>query len=354
MRILHITFSLLNAGKENQLVDLANVQAQSGIETCVLVINDLVDNGLENRINKTVKLLKLNRKNKSYNPIPWIKLWSLMQFSYKPDVIHSHDPQLGTILKLLSNKPSILTIHGPAFSTKAMRHYDKLVCVSKAVKKDVEDRSENKCDVIYNGLEFQRILQKSEWSINKNYISIIVIGRLNHHMKGQDLLIDAAQLLVQANRIRGLKIFFFGEGNSKEYLKQKIVEAKLTDTIFFKGNKDRDWIFKHLHKFDLLIQPSRMEGFGLSVVEAMLARVPVLSANIEGPGEIIKNGKYGFLFNTGDSKDLADQMEYVLNNYDQTKMMNLTEKAYTYCLSNFDIKSTAAKYIKCYRQLMTN
>lgn len=54
--------------------------------------------------------------------------------------------------------------------------------------------------------------------------------------------------------------------------------------------KNQEWIYHNLCNFDLFIQPSRFEGFGLTVAEAIAAKVTVLVSNIQGPMEIIDDG----------------------------------------------------------------
>lgn len=67
----------------------------------------------------------------------------------------------------------------------------------------------------------------------------------------------------------------------------------LEDHVIFEGLKEQAWIYENLCRYDLFIQPSRYEGFGLTVAEAISAKVPVLVSNIEGPLEIIDGGRLG-------------------------------------------------------------
>ena len=70
----------------------------------------------------------------------------------------------------------------------------------------------------------------------------------------------------------------------------------LENEVVFEGLKDQSWVYQNLCNYDLFIQPSRYEGFGLTVAEAIAAKVPVLVSNIEGPLEIIDGGRLGMSF----------------------------------------------------------
>ena len=91
MKILHITFSLLNGGKENMLVDIAIEQQKLGHQVAVVVVNRSVDQGILRRIPATIYYRCLNRKPGSKNPIPFLKLFHILHRQFIPDVVHAHD-----------------------------------------------------------------------------------------------------------------------------------------------------------------------------------------------------------------------------------------------------------------------
>ncbi|MFH0894555.1 MAG: glycosyltransferase [Bacteroidota bacterium] len=347
MKILHVTFSLANAGKENMLVDIANEQQSMGHDVAILVINDSLEPSIVNRIGKNISLFRLNRKNQSRNPIHFFKLFYVFNFRFKADVIHSHDPQLGLLLKLTSFIPAVLTVHGPDFDTSAMKYYNKRFAVSKSVKKDVESRSDNLCEIIYNGIKIKGIKQR-EANFNRDTFQLVMVGRLDHQVKGQDLLIEAAHLLVIKKGLTNIKFSLVGEGPSRPFLQELISSLNLGKNVFLLGNKDREWIYENLRTYDLFVQPSRLEGFGLTVVEAMAAKVPVIASNIEGPAEILENGKQGIMFENNNAEDLSTQIEYAIRLYENGEILKMIGSAYNHCMNNFDITRTAHQYCLSY------
>jgi glycosyltransferase involved in cell wall biosynthesis len=231
-----------------------------------------------------------------------------------------------------------------------MKYYKKLIAVSESVKKDVEARSENKCEIIYNGINLSSVKQR-ESVYNSDEFRIISVGRLDHLVKGQDLLIEAARILVVKKGVNKVKFFLTGEGSSKEYLKELIFRFNLEANVFFLGNRSREWIYDNLQNYDLFVQPSRMEGFGLSVTEAMAARVPVVASDIEGPAEILESGKHGLLFENNKSEDLVLQIEKAMKMYETGEILKLTVSAYEHCMNDFNIAKITKEYCVAYSEL---
>ena len=112
--------------------------------------------------------------------------------------------------------------------------------------------------------------------------------------------------------------------------------------------KSRDWIYENLKEYDILLQPSRFEGFGLTIIEGLGAKLPVVTSNIEGPTEILQGGKYGFLFNNGSVEDLANRIQEIYVLYRRNKIEEFVEKNYSYAIKNFSIQDTTTKYQKYY------
>ena len=329
------------------LVDIANEQQSFGHDIAIIVINDSLDPALVNRINKNICMYRLNRKSRSRNFFQIIKLIYILNVSFRADVIHSHDPDLGILLKFTSFNPVLLTIHGPAFNTSQMRYYKKLIAISEAVKYDVESRSSNKCEIIYNGIIINSVKTSSEISA-PDHFNIILVGRLDTLVKGQDLLVKAAHSLVITKGLKNIKFFIVGDGSSRKSLEELIVSLELEGYVFLLGNKDREWIYENLHNYNLFIQPSRLEGFGLTVAEAMAAKVPVIASDIEGPAEILEYGKHGILFENNNYEDLALKIEHAMQLCENGEIVKIIDSAFQHCLINFNITKTAQKYCEAY------
>jgi glycosyltransferase involved in cell wall biosynthesis len=98
---------------------------------------------------------------------------------------------------------------------------------------------------------------------------------------------------------------------------------------------------------DIFLLPSEYESFGLAALEAMAARVVVISTNAGGLSEINIQGETGFLANVGDVAAMSDFAIALLKNEERLEIMK--EKAYKKALE-FDIKNIVPQYEKLYNR----
>ena len=329
------------------MVDIANEQQRQGHKVAIIIINRDVEQSIVNRISAGVSTFLLKRVSGSKSVFSFLKLFFILRFKFKANVIHCHDLNLGKLLKAFTKVPLMYTIHGPGIEVAPMKYFQKLFAISNSIKADIEGRSKLKCRVIYNGIT-TALVEKREIPFPQKFFKIVQVKRLNHERKGQDLLIKAAHELIHKQGVDKLKFYIIGEGDSKVYLEQMIKDYELDNNVIMEGNKSREWIYKNLSKYDLFVHPSRFEGFGLTVVEAMAAKVPVVASNIEGPAEILNHGEYGILFENGNVEDLVAKIKDAISLYQNNKMNEIVESAYQHCIHNFDISKTARNYCESY------
>ena len=344
MRIAHIIWGLGTGGAETMLVDIVNIQVKT--ETVALAaVNDIVDDLLLQKIDNrcTVKLLR--RKIGSRSPIPWIKL-NLFLYSFCPDIIHFH---LEGMRKMVFHPaPKVFTIHNAYSSNKEYPRYQALYAISDGVK-DYTKQQGFDAITIWNGIDTSKIKTKNKISLNRNRVfNLVCVGRLRFIHKGQDILVKALKLL-QENNLTNFQLDFIGDGESRNDLIKMIFDYGLQDYITLLGQRGRDYVYEHLCDYDLFVLPSRSEGFGLSVAEAMCAKVPVLISDLEGPMGVIDKGRLGLSFIPEDSNDLAQKIKsFIENGFPNEKV----EEAYQFAVKHFDISCTANQYISEYRKVL--
>src|SRR5205085_1985303 len=113
--------------------------------------------------------------------------------------------------------------------------------------------------------------------------------------------------------------------------------------------KDRGWIYKNLNQFDLLLQPSLYEGFGLTIIEGLAAGLPVIASSIDGPAEILKDMPAGFLVDTFKSDDLVQTIEKVIAISKSNKIHELCNRSREMVNQKYSINQTAINYIENYK-----
>ncbi len=162
------------------------------------------------------------------------------------------------------------------------------------------------------------------------------LGRL-HEVKGFDLLLRAAAVL----RDRGVdfRLRIAGDGPELHALRHLRSELKLNDRVEFCG-----WLSDaadFLGGLDLFVVPSRHEAFGLVLVEAMAAGVPVVASDIKGPRDILKGGIFGRLSRSEDVISLCDAVAAVFSAWPQT--LEVAEAAQAHALSSYGFASGSAR-----------
>ena len=363
MKIAHIFWGLGFGGIETMLVNIANAQVDYGADVHLVLINELYEKTLLDRLSSNVHIHLLNRKLGSKGLGFIWKLNKELRI-INPDKIHLHGPEFYAMIfgRRLSHVVS-LTLH--ALPVQPVRHRScwralvarltfgfkygedlvtqipQLFAISSSVKEAFYAKYNVDSMIVYNGILTSNFSRKVSYNITPPIFRVIQISRLDHQKKGQDLLIKAASILKGK-----LDVTFIGDGDSMAYLKELSQKLEVNDYVHFLGKKTQGYIAEHLKGYSLFIQPSRREGFGLTVAEAMAAKVPVLVSSGQGPAEVTENIKYGWVFLNGDENDLASQIIYLISHYeDAERKANL---AYDYVCSHYDVSITARSYLELY------
>ena len=345
IRIAHVVWGMETGGVETMLVNIINEQVRTE-KVALFIINDFVEETIINKISSKCIIKKINRKpgTKDYYKIAKLNFQLLL---FSPDIIHVHSYQVSTLLK--GKWRIVRTIHSTHNKTDEYSKMNALYAISKAVKDCAAKQGFTNVTTIDNGIDVKSFKKKNNLELNNGIYQLVQVGRLTTRAKGQDILLNALAILVNERKITNFMMHFIGTGESEGELIKMTNELRISDHVVFEGFKDQEFVKNNLCRYDVFIQPSRFEGFGLTVAEAMAAKVPVLVSDIEGPMEIIDKGKYGLHFKKGNSVDLADKLETILKGgYD----FNMIDPAYEYVKTHYDVSITAKRYIDEYKKII--
>lgn len=351
MKILHINFSFTQGGIDNMMNDIMLAQKMRGQDMYLLIVNDHVEKEVLELIPKGVKTYFIQRPKGSKNPFYFIKTILIVIFLIHPDIIHSHNSKLGKICNIIRNAThckSILTVHDMQYDTSQYHYFDYIVAISQSVKADIlKTFNRGNIGVIYNGIDFNKI--KSQVIPTRNTpFRIIIVSRLDVVKKGHDTLLKALSLL--NNKGVSVRLDIIGDGLGLDYIKELIEEFGLCNIVSILGSKSRQWVYTNLYKYDLLVQPSRYEGFGLTIVEGIAAKIPILVSDIDGPNEITCNGSYGWMFRVDDYQDMAEKLMEIYNMGPNT-LHSKINKSYQYMKKHYSVETTANNYLELYHML---
>ena len=226
-----------NAGKENLLVDISNIQCKKN-DVHIWIINNYYDEKLLEKFNKKINVIKFNRKINSKSLFPFLRM-NLHLLKLKPDVVHTHDAYIIKIFPFIPKSRFVTTIHNTRLFENCLFAYKKIFVISEAVRNDLYTcglaKISEKVVTIYNGIEFPYIKKKNNFIIN-NPLMIIQVGRLKMDQKGQDLSIKALSVLKKV----GISFHFdiVGTGPDLTLLKDLVHKYQLENEISFLGEKE--------------------------------------------------------------------------------------------------------------------
>jgi glycosyltransferase involved in cell wall biosynthesis len=170
----------------------------------------------------------------------------------------------------------------------------------------------HKVSIIYNGIDTTKIQMDSSEMPAKRDRDKIHIGNLGRlvEQKGQRHLIEMAALLTR----EGMKFHMFigGIGPMESQLKNYAIELNVSDKITFTGFVSD--VHSFMQNLDIFVLPSYWEGFGYVLVEAMVNALPVVAFDITSNPEIIDDMQTGFLCKAGDTNELMEQTQLLMNN----------------------------------------
>ena len=166
-------------------------------------------------------------------------------------------------------------------------------------------------------------------------------SKINFGFMGRVIPTKGIKVLVETfKNLPNEKLSIYGNiGVQKRFLE--------TDNIIFKGGYDNNTINTVLNDIDVLIVPSIWyENAPLVIQEAFLAGIPVITSNIGGMAELVKDGINGFTFETGYSKDLTSLIKKISNN---PLLLNNLQNIRDIVV---DIKDDTKEIVNIYRELL--
>lgn len=211
---------------------------------------------------------------------------------------------------------------------RSLGTYDKKVTRFIALNKFCRDK------LIEGGLSAERIVIKPNFvdflaPLAGERRGFLFVGRLSQE-KGVSVLLSASRDLVNEVRI-------VGTGPDSQLLKDK-------SGVFALGALSRDEVRQEMLSALALVMPSIwFETFGMVIVEAFAAGLPVIASRLGAMGEIVEDGRTGLLFEPGNAADLAQKLAWAEANPDEMARMGRNARA------EYEAKYTAEMN---YQQLM--
>ena len=300
----------------------------------------------------------------------YLKTTSEAVADFNPEIIHVFHtaflPSIARIIKVLFGIKFIVTTHGSDLSYLASdRRFIGLINDANQVARFITANSEftkkwylkmfghrleRKTKVIMGGVNlenFKRDQNKIDYIDKKYNLTgkkvVLFTGRLTK-AKGVHYLIRAA------SSINGT-VVILGDGPERKNLEGDIKRLHLRNTIFddYISPGESDLFHAFYERADVFVIPSIWdEPFGLTLLEAMAARVPVVATKRGGMVSIIKDNYNGFFVPARNSRQLAEKVNMLLE--DEQLRNRLATQAYKTVLENFTWEKIASQFEDIYKQ----
>ena len=175
---------------------------------------------------------------------------------------------------------------------------------------------------------------------------VLFVGRLVYH-KGLDYLVDSAKLTGS-----DVRYIIVGSGDYLDKLIKRAKENKIQNKVIFTGNVSFLDIPKYFAASDVFVLPSisRLEAFGLVVLEAMASRKPVIVSKIPGVTELVEEGINGLHVEPMNTQDLAQKINLLLS--DEKLRKSMGDAGRKKVESEFNWDTVASQIEEVYKQVI--
>lgn len=191
-----------------------------------------------------------------------------------------------------------------------LRRADRVIAVSQAAARFARSLGvrETQIAVVHNGVDLSCFNGKLDASLMRKELGVggeplIVTASRLIKRKSPGLLVSAFAKVLKA--IPNAKLVIAGSGREERSLRNQIRELNIADSVSLLGGMTKEKVAHLMAAADVFVLPSKLESFGLSLLEASAAGVPVVCSNAGGVPEVFQDGFNAILYPPGDDDAMA-------------------------------------------------
>ncbi|MFC5345674.1 glycosyltransferase [Brevundimonas staleyi] len=348
----HVAFiapSLGVGGAEIHLVQYANALIARGLDVSIIVVGK--DTTVASRLHGQVRVLTLDARVRS--PITWLRCAQAVR-RLKPDVVvgwalwgnalavagRLFGSRIRTVIVELNYLPRQLEAASWVERLVVMAIVKGLYGCADVVAANSDEiikwlKTILGPDVVYsrqfNPMDFDRAdalaleaipERDSQWWTG---VRVLAVGRMVLAHKGFDILVKACAQLPESLE---WKLILIGSGKDEHKLKEIIDQFDLSHNIKMIGSIDNP--FSYYNKADIVVVPSRFEGFPNVLLEAMaVGRATIAADCLSGPRELTEEGRVGVLVPVDDTDALSEALSSLILNADRRASLGLNARTST-------------------------
>jgi len=362
MKVLHTTKVRGVGGAEQHLLALLPALREHGVDAQFLSLDAGVDSDRFHRA--------LDERG-----VPWRRVSCGLDVSPRlardvvrevrsssPDLLHTHMVHAdvyGSVAAHALRVPFVSTRHNDdRYLLGPFRYVDRafmqgsraIIAISDAVRVFHERAGlpADKLVTVHYGLDGVPTVPSeatpAELGVPEDAPLVLAIGRLIEQKDHATLLAAFARAHAEHPEAR---LAILGWGPLEERTKERVGELGLEDAVLVPGRVEpRDWLLRA----DVFAHSSRWEGFGIVLLEAMLARLPVVSTDVSAIPEIVVDGETGLLSEPGDADTLASHLSSVLGDVELRDRLGAAGEARA--RSEFSVQRMVDRTLAVYRRAL--
>lgn len=371
LKILQIIPNLRKGGAERFVIDICNeLHNREGVSVKLVAFSNLNE---YNHLSKNVDWQVVSAKY-----IPSITKKSIREVSelqklmdnYQPDIIHTHLWMAEIISRQVNydkakwfshfhdnmkqlnkkffpvSKEKITNLYERRLMlTQYKKYNNNFICISNDTfnyaKKNLPHGFKNNIVFLKNAINVKNFTKPNNYKKqNTDQLKLITIGSLVDK-KNHIFLINVVNIL-KKNKIK-VKLHVLGNGYLKEELQKKINRNELTEEIILCGNVHNPQ--EYLWQSDIYIHSAYYEPFGLVLIEAMAAGVPVITLDGKGNRDLIEEGKNGYMIFEQNAEKFAEKIINLFKDNDKYKEISEYCKEYA---KQYDVKLYVDRLLELY------
>lgn len=371
-KILHIIPSLIEGGAERLALDICiELGKRDDIEVMLVLLQDKNDYPELSSV-ANYKVIEA-RYIPSLTGKPIIEINQLMQFihEYKPHVIHSHlfEAELVSRLRVVKNIKYFTHCHDnmrqlKKFSLETVKnktnlteYYERLLLLSAYKKnnnafiaisehtrqyflQNLPGACRKNIHLLHNAIDYKRFHRAVKHRTGMP-LRLINVGSFVTK-KNQAFLVDVIDFLVKQNH--DVHLTLLGEGELRQSVQNKVTQMGLDSHISLPGNIED--VPAMLKNANLYVHAATYEPFGLALLEAMAAGLPVVTLDGGGNRDIIKQHQNGVMVFEQDSGKFAEAILRIAR--DENQYQSISKEAIA-CAATYDIKGYVDRLLKLYQ-----
>lgn len=284
-------------------------------------------------------------------PTPWSADWSAFYSNSKkkPLVVTYHNDIIGQGLASL-----VARIYNSVGLNYVLKTAAKIIITQPGYLQSSSHlaKYQDKIEVIPNGVDVEKF-QPKQASGNEDKSTIFFLSVLDefHKYKGLDYLLEALKIV--KNNVPDVKLIVGGKGVLLDHHQEMAASLGLKDNVEFAGFIPDEEIADYYSQASVFVLPSissLQEGFGIVALEALACQTPVVTTDIVGVAQDLKQIKGGIVIPPRDTHKLADAITQILSDAQMQKEMGqrgrkLVQEKYTW-------KGVASSMEKVYKEIL--